>query len=579
MCQIGRSSPANYLLYRATTELLAMAATTMENSGGRNDDHPLYKKMMNLKTTDEDPYLLSIPPDVQKIILSHLSCEELLQMRATNIYYRDKISRHCQDIWNLRIASHWPNGKGVMNGKNIEFMKWSRANNFNVHRANMEITGFEEFVRRRQLDNSVFARLQQLDFGCKGEDRRVIVGGIVHTVKGLDENADNTNWITLMEDGEDIIDCLRHIITSLGEYSDRNKVWKDQPQSSGIKHKKSMIERICFESECDPLRMIVSGKHKKSRIERLCFESECDPLRMIVNCKRVANGIYRLHSYQQWKFLNEMKTEPHLIETGASVIANFYLTICRSSCAKKERRWQHGLPPLMTTQDPHTASSYLFDNIDGEIDSSLCEFTNVIKSSLEKRLGKSANFPLLEVMQEMQTIFGDDTPNGFKGNTTNYYDPKNSLLHEVLTRKTGIPITLAIVYTAIVRRVCGAHLHLIGLPGHIVIGLPFEEGTPLGERNFVDVFHGGKHLSHSDLKSIVAQYGLTWSDEMANPICHQEVWQRMIRNLMHCHADVSIYDEFNVRVLMMLQCLIDPRMCIETFQKMILAPGFSAYTC
>mmetsp|Transcript_16095 Transcript_16095/g.27178 ORF Transcript_16095/g.27178 Transcript_16095/m.27178 type:complete len:539 (-) Transcript_16095:51-1667(-) len=538
--------------------MAATVATTMENSGGRNDDHPLYKKMMNLKTTDdEDPYLLSIPPDVQKIILSQLGCEELLQMRATNIYYRDKISRHCQDIWNLRIASLWLNGKGAMNGKNIEFMKWSRANNFNVHRANMEITGFEEFVRRRRLDNSVFARLQQLDFGCKGEDRRVIVGGIVHTVKGLDENADNTNWITLMEDGEDIIDCLRHIITSLGEYSDRNyfshsKVWKDQPQSSGT-------------------------KHKKSRIERLCYESECDPLKMIVNCKRVLNGIYRLHSYQQWKYLNEMKTELRLIETGASVVAKFFLTISRSSPDKT--RWQLGLPPQMTTQDPHTSDPYLFDNVDEEIDSSLCEFTNVIKSSLEKRLGRSANFPLLEVIQEMQTIFGDDSPNKFRGNTTNYYDAKNSLLHEVLTRKTGIPITLAIVYTAIVRRVSGAHLHLIGLPGHIVLGLPFEEGTPLAERMFVDVFHGGEHLSHSDLKSIVAQYGLTWSDEMANPISHQEVWQRMIRNLMHCHSEVSLHDEFNVRVLMTLQCLIDPRMCIETFQKMILAPGFSAYTC
>ena len=180
----------------------------------------------------------------------------------------------------------------------------------------------------------------------------------------------------------------------------------------------------------------------------------------------------------------------------------------------------------------------------------------------------------------MKTLFGDDSPDKFKGNTTNYYDANNSLLHEVLTRKTGIPITLAIVYTAVVRRVCGADLDLIGLPGHIVIGLPFDEDTPHRERVFVDVFNGGKHLSHSDLKSIVAQYGIAWNDEMDNPISHQQVWERMVRNLMNCHSNVAMQSD-NVRVLMTLQqCLIDPvSSYVDTFQKMIYASGFSAHTC
>lgn len=77
-------------------------------------------------------------------------------------------------------------------------------------------------------------------------------------------------------------------------------------------------------------------------------------------------------------------------------------------------------------------------------------------------------------------------------------------------------------------------------PGHVVVGLPFDEGTPLAERVFVDVFRGGKHLSHSDLKSIIAQNGLIWSGEMDNPISHQQLWERMIRNLMSCHSGHSI---------------------------------------
>ena len=40
---------------------------------------------------------------------------------------------------------------------------------------------------------------------------------------------------------------------------------------------------------------------------------------------------------------------------------------------------------------------------------------------------------------------------GFRGNTDDYFDPKNSLLPDVLARKTGIPITLSIVWCAIAR--------------------------------------------------------------------------------------------------------------------------------
>ena len=517
------------------------------SSDGKSE-HTLHKKMMNLKTADEDPHVLSIPPDVQNMILSHLVWEELLQMRATNSYYRDKISNDCQDIWNSRIAMMWTYGKG--NNNNREFIKWSQENNFNVHRVNTETTGFQEFVRRRRLDHSVFDRLGKVDFGPKGEDRRVVVGGMVRRMKGLDECIDNHNWITLMEAGEDIIDCLKstHAIAFLDDFS------KD-PQSP-------LIEQI---QASWSLRETITyfGKLKES----ICHRPGCDTKQIFIYCQRVMNGIHRLHAYQQWKFLHAKKPVTHPIETGALVIAKFYLTICRTIKA-------YGNNP----SDPYP-DCYLFTNIDDEVDQGLCELAEDIKSGLEKRLENCANYPLLEVILEMQSLFGDDSPLKFKGNTANYYDPMNSLLHEVLKKKTGIPITLAIVYTAIVRRVCGAHLNLIGLPGHIVIGLPFEEDASYADRVYVDVFHGGKHLSHSDLKSIVAQYGLAWNDEMAKPISHQLVWERMIRNLMHCHSDVSMLNNDDVRVLMTLQGLIDPRMRVETFQEMILAPGFSAYTC
>jgi regulator of sirC expression with transglutaminase-like and TPR domain len=57
---------------------------------------------------------------------------------------------------------------------------------------------------------------------------------------------------------------------------------------------------------------------------------------------------------------------------------------------------------------------------------------------------------------------------GFRGNEADYYDPKNSLLSDVLERRVGIPITLAIVYCEIARRV-GVLAHGVGFPGHFLV--------------------------------------------------------------------------------------------------------------
>lgn len=55
----------------------------------------------------------------------------------------------------------------------------------------------------------------------------------------------------------------------------------------------------------------------------------------------------------------------------------------------------------------------------------------------------------------------------FAGNQDDYYDRRNSFLNDVLDRRTGIPITLAIVYIEVARR-AGLVVHGIGFPGHFL---------------------------------------------------------------------------------------------------------------
>lgn len=83
---------------------------------------------------------------------------------------------------------------------------------------------------------------------------------------------------------------------------------------------------------------------------------------------------------------------------------------------------------------------------------------------------------------------------GFRGNTSRYYDVRNSLIHHVLERRVGIPLTLAVVAVELARR-WGITLTAVGMPGHVLLG------TPDGDRWF-DPFVGGRSLTRAGCEEI-----------------------------------------------------------------------------
>ncbi|CAE7466821.1 Fbxo21, partial [Symbiodinium necroappetens] len=95
---------------------------------------------------------------------------------------------------------------------------------------------------------------------------------------------------------------------------------------------------------------------------------------------------------------------------------------------------------------------------------------------------------------------------GLQGNAENYYDPENSMLHAVLARKKGIPISLSVVWAAVARR-CGLECHpLADMPRHVLIRVPLrasdsaESAGPAVMRDlYIDAFDGGKMLVWREL--------------------------------------------------------------------------------
>ena len=95
---------------------------------------------------------------------------------------------------------------------------------------------------------------------------------------------------------------------------------------------------------------------------------------------------------------------------------------------------------------------------------------------------------------------------GFRGNELDYDDRRNLLLDEVLDRRTGIPVTLAIVYVEVCQR-AGIDARGVGLPGHVVARVEGEGGAG-GDPSFIDVFRGGHKLSADDCRALVREvYG------------------------------------------------------------------------
>lgn len=76
---------------------------------------------------------------------------------------------------------------------------------------------------------------------------------------------------------------------------------------------------------------------------------------------------------------------------------------------------------------------------------------------------------------------------GFKGNDSAYYVAENSFINEVLNMKRGLPITLAIVYESVARRL-GLKCEPVSFPAHFL--LRFTEGTD-GDTYYIDVFNNG----------------------------------------------------------------------------------------
>ena len=133
----------------------------------------------------------------------------------------------------------------------------------------------------------------------------------------------------------------------------------------------------------------------------------------------------------------------------------------------------------------------------------------------------------------------------FVGNSVTYEDPRNSFLNEVLDRRTGIPITLALVYMEVARR-AGVHVEGVNFPGHFLLRCPARRGLPQTDDLIIDAFHGGALLSEDACRERLRRHAGDEADAESPLLVHAtkpQILARMLVNLKRLYVQMCSFPQ------------------------------------
>jgi regulator of sirC expression with transglutaminase-like and TPR domain len=142
----------------------------------------------------------------------------------------------------------------------------------------------------------------------------------------------------------------------------------------------------------------------------------------------------------------------------------------------------------------------------------------------------------------------------FRANESDYPDPRNSFLNDVLTRRAGIPITLSVVYIEVARRLARP-VYGVGLPGHFLVRYDDADFA-----SFVDPYHGGQLLTAADCHELARS--LTGADTTTDPtalspVSTRYILVRMLNNLKAIYAHQEHWEKLLPVLALLLHAFPD----------------------
>lgn len=128
----------------------------------------------------------------------------------------------------------------------------------------------------------------------------------------------------------------------------------------------------------------------------------------------------------------------------------------------------------------------------------------------------------------------------FTGNIENYYDPRNSFLNDVMDRRTGIPITLSVIYLEMAWAL-GMSAAGVGFPGHFLVRV-MDDAKPI----YIDPFHKGNIMTAEECVEFlneITEGELKFDQKFLSAVNKKEIIVRMLRNLKRIYIEMSNYSK------------------------------------
>lgn len=167
---------------------------------------------------------------------------------------------------------------------------------------------------------------------------------------------------------------------------------------------------------------------------------------------------------------------------------------------------------------------------------------------------------------------------GFSGNRTRYDDPRNSFLNEVLDRRTGIPITLALVYMEVAHR-AGVDVEGVNFPGHFLLHWQPRTTPDVLTGTIIDPFHGGAILGERDCRELLRQHvgdEIAFDPLLLRPATKQQVLVRMLTNLKRIYVQLRSFPQ--ARAISDLLLAVDPDDLSEVRDRGLLSYHLQEYS-
>jgi regulator of sirC expression with transglutaminase-like and TPR domain len=166
-------------------------------------------------------------------------------------------------------------------------------------------------------------------------------------------------------------------------------------------------------------------------------------------------------------------------------------------------------------------------------------------------------------------LFEDE---GFRGNQQRYDDPRNSCLNDVVERRTGIPITLAVVFLDVAHR-AGVHAEGVNFPGHFLVRCRVGRSHGGHRRELiVDPFNGGRLLDDAGCRALLREHlgeEVRFDRRMLAPASTRQILTRMLANLKRLYVSMRSFPHACAAATLLLA--LDPLAVTELRDRGLLA--------